>query len=101
MVNKYRGPSIKVAIVDSSVCWYHPDIASNYDFELSTSFVNESPIEGINDTSPIDYYGHGTWCAGCVAATLNGVGVVGIAPNMKIVNVKVLTNEGWGQKTLN
>jgi len=89
-------PSIKVAIVDSGVCWYHPDIAPNYDFELSTSFVNESPIEGINDTSPMDYYGHGTWCAGCVAAALNGVGVVGIAPNVKIVNVKVLTSEGWG-----
>ena len=89
-------PGIKVAILDTGVCWYHPDIAPNYDFELSTSFVNESPIEGIDDSSPMDYYGHGTWCAGCVAAALNGIGVVGVAPNAKIVNVKVLTSEGWG-----
>lgn len=89
-------PSIKVAILDTGVCWYHPDIAPNYDFELSTSFVTESPVEGIDDSSPMDYYGHGTWCAGAVAAALNGVGVVGVAPNVKIVNVKVLTSEGWG-----
>ncbi len=87
---------VKVAILDTGVCWYHPDIAPNYDFELSTSFVNVSTVEGINDTSPMDYYGHGTWCAGCVAAALNGIGVAGVAPNVTIVNVKVLTAEGWG-----
>jgi thermitase len=39
---------------------------------------------------------HGTHCAGTVAAGINDGGVVGVAPNVTIVPVKVLDAEGSG-----
>jgi len=105
---------VKVAILDTGVAYDHPDIAPNYDFELSTYFIDpeieiaflkENPEEAPyiptviseDEYDPaLDYNGHGTWCAGAVAAAWNGWGVIGVAPDVTIVNVKVMIAEGWG-----
>jgi len=44
----------------------------------------------------IDRAGHGTHCAGILAGTDNGRGIVGIAPRAKILAVKVLGDNGSG-----
>src|SRR4051812_13197071 len=43
-----------------------------------------------------DGFGHGTHVAGIIAAALNGRGVVGAAPQAKLMIVKVLANNGAG-----
>src|SRR5262249_54153195 len=37
-----------------------------------------------------------TWCAGCVAAAANGTGMIGVAPESKLLVVKVLGDSGSG-----
>ncbi|MBM3269140.1 MAG: S8 family serine peptidase [Candidatus Sericytochromatia bacterium] len=45
---------------------------------------------------PIDDFGHGTHVAGIIAAAADGRGVVGVAPRVKIMAVKVLGPTGGG-----
>ena len=47
-------------------------------------------------TPPIDDNGHGTHCAGIIAAELNTAAVVGVAPEAKIYALKVLNSAGSG-----
>jgi len=47
----------------------------------------------------MDDNGHGTHCAGIVAAEDNGVGVVGVAPKANLYGVKVLNSEGRGYES--
>lgn len=84
---KTKGKGITVAILDSG-CSIHPDLKDNIDFKLSRSFI---PNEDIYD----QYVGHGTHVAGIVAASLNESGVVGVAPEAKIVTIKVLGKNGY------
>ena len=99
MVNSYAawgatmGWSPLVAIVDTGVDYNHEDlmwydggskVIGGYDF-----------VDDDND--PMDENGHGTHCAGIVAATYsNGVGGIGIAPYANILAVRVLDADGWG-----
>lgn len=83
-----RGKVIKVAVLDTGIDFNHPDLAPNY--KLGTSFV---PTE----SSAMDHNGHGTHCAGTIAAAINGSGVVGVAPAAYLYAVKVLSKSGSGQ----
>ena len=46
---------------------------------------------------PQDGHGHGTHVAGIVAAAANGIGVVGVAPDARLVPFKVLNDQGSGE----
>lgn len=74
-------------VIDSGIDLTHPDL--NVDTALSKSFL-------ARDASPQDQNGHGTHVAGTIAAKLNGVGVVGVAPGAKVVAVRVLDRRGSG-----
>lgn len=84
----------RVAVLDSGIWSGHPDIASNLNLGLSTSFVPTEP-----DIDPIvSGFNHGTHVAGIIAAPINGEGVQGVAPQAEIVAVKVLRSDtGNGQ----
>jgi thermitase len=72
-----------VAIIDTGIDYNHPDLKANY-VPLGYDFVD-------NDNDPLDDYGHGTHCAGIVAATLNNsIGVAGVA------QVKIMAERGLG-----
>ncbi|HXH19350.1 MAG TPA: S8 family serine peptidase [Chitinophagales bacterium] len=78
--------SIKIAILDSGVDTLHPDLAGNllHGFDATGGGSNGYP----STTYAND--GHGTCCAGIVAAmTDNGIGVAGVAPLCKIIPVKI------------
>jgi len=89
VVHKYpnMGTGIYVAVLDTGIDYTHPDLDANY--AGGYDFAN-------NDIDPIDDNGHGTHCAGIVAAIDNDIGVIGVAPEAKIYAVKVLDSQGSG-----
>lgn len=80
--------SILVAVIDTGIDYTHPDLIANY-VPLGFDWVN-------NDTDPMDDQGHGTHCAGIIAASLNnGLGIAGIA-QVHIMAEKGLDANGSG-----
>jgi len=83
-----QGKGIRVAVVDTGIDFNHPDLHANY--VGGTSFVPGA-------ATPMDDHGHGTHCAGTIAAAVNGSDVVGVAPAASLYAVKVLDHTGSGQ----
>jgi subtilisin len=83
-----QGKGIRVAVVDTGIDFNHPDLKPNY--VGGTSFVPGA-------ATPMDDHGHGTHCAGTIAAAIDGTNVVGVAPLASLYAVKVLDQNGSGQ----
>jgi subtilisin family serine protease len=83
----YRGDGAVVAVLDSGVVCQHADIAPNLLLAESTSFVSG---EGVCHNIP-GGFNHGTHVAGIIAAPDNAFGTIGVAPQAKILAVKVLS----------
>lgn len=102
--------SVVVGIIDSGVDYTHPDLSSN----IWTN-PGEIPNDGIDndgngyiddvhgwnfaeDTNdPMDDNGHGTHCAGIIAAAgNNGIGVTGVTWGAQIAALKFLDADGSG-----
>ncbi|MFO1093528.1 MAG: S8 family serine peptidase [Planctomycetaceae bacterium] len=81
------GTGVKVAVIDTGIDYRHPDLDANY--KGGWDFVN-------NDNDPLDDHGHGTHCAGTIAAEANATGVVGVAPHAQLYALKVLDANGSG-----
>ncbi|WP_282013756.1 S8 family serine peptidase [Marinifilum flexuosum] len=75
-------------IIDSGIDMDHPDL--NVDVARSKTFITQGK------TTPDDQHGHGTHVAGTVAALDNSIGVIGVAPNAKVVSCRVLDRRGNG-----
>ncbi|HHW14493.1 MAG TPA: S8 family peptidase, partial [Firmicutes bacterium] len=82
------GAGVKVAVLDTGIDLNHPDLSPNL-------------AAGVNILNPrrpaSDDNGHGTHVAGTIAAALNGLGVVGAAPQARLYPVKVLDRNGSGR----
>lgn len=82
-----QGAGVRVAVLDTGIDAEHPDlseaIAETRDFTASRS-------------GSLDMNGHGTHCAGTIAARQNAVGVVGVAPQCSLLAGKVLGDSGVG-----
>jgi thermitase len=73
---------VKVAVVDTGIDLTHPDLQECYTPIGSWDFAKHDPF-------PDDEVGHGTHCAGIIAATINnGIGIAGIA-QVKIMAIKI------------
>ncbi len=86
-------PSVVVGDIDTGLDYTHPDVASNVDFTNSVSCVGGVP--NTNPTAWMDDNGHGTHTAGTIAAAQNGIGIVGVAPNVKIAGIKAGNANGF------
>ena len=84
---KNKGENISIMVCDTGII-DHEDLKENTDFEKAKSFIN--------DEDYIDHQGHGTCVAGVISAKDSGFGIVGVAPNSKIIPVKALSNKGFG-----
>ncbi|MCI9617828.1 MAG: S8 family serine peptidase [Eubacterium sp.] len=101
--SKTTGSSdVKVGIIDSGIDYTHEELAANM-----WKNPGEIPGDGIdndgngyvddvygwnfynNNNEPTDSFSHGTFCAGIIAADLNHKDVAGIAPNVKLISLKV------------
>jgi len=86
-------PSVVVGDLDTGLDWTHPDLAANVDFAKSVSCEGGIPNQDPN--AWMDHNGHGTHTAGTIAAADNGIGIIGVAPNIKIAGIKTSTDEGY------
>ncbi len=78
---KAQPKPVTVAVVDTGVDLRHPDLKD----ALVPGYNAEKP-----GLPPQDTYGHGTMTAGLVGAVANnGLGIAGVAPNARIMPVKV------------
>ena len=85
----YKGSS-RAFILDTGIATDHPDLRLSKNLQFS-AFRYRS------DNKAIDRHGHGTHVAGIVGAIANnGLGVVGVAPGVELVPVKVLDDSGAG-----
>ena len=84
---KTKGQGVKIAVLDTGCDLDHPDLVGNL-------------IDGMNfidpSKKPWDDNKHGTHVCGIIAAENNEIGMVGVAPNAKIIPVKVLDKNGNG-----
>ena len=106
---------VTVAVIDTGVDWYHPDL------EASAFWLNPKEVRanGKDDDGnhyrddligwnfvegnhlPWDYDGHGTFVTGVIAAKRdNGIGIAGINPSARIMVLKALDAFGRGHASM-
>src|SRR3989440_1881760 len=86
--------AVTVGDIDTGLDYTHPDLAANVDFANSVSCINQ----GMPDQTPAawnDENGHGTHAAGTIAAAHNGIGIVGVAPNVKVAGIRAGNAAGF------
>ncbi len=116
-------PDMVVAVIDTGVDYTHEDLLPNLwrnPKEIANNGIDDDGNGYIDDTigwdfvsndnkpydlsmEPLDILfkggnpGHGTHCAGNVAArNNNGKGVAGVAPNVKIMSLRFISEKGQG-----
>jgi len=72
------GNDIKIAVIDSG-CFEHEDLKNNL-------LEGKNYLTGTTDVT--DNNGHGTHVSGIIAAEMNDIGIIGVAPKAKIVPLK-------------
>jgi subtilisin family serine protease len=85
--------SVLVGDIDTGLDYTHPDLAPNVDDAASANCVSGSPVQG--KVAANDDNGHGTHTAGTIAAAANGIGIVGVAPSVKIAGIKAGNANGF------
>ena len=86
-------PAVVVGDIDTGLDYTHPDLAANVDDAKSVNCVSGAPVPGM--VAANDDNGHGTHTAGTIAAAANGIGIVGVAPNVKIAGIKAGNAAGF------
>jgi len=94
------GLGVTVAVFDSGLDFVHADLNDNILTGLSVNcldHLDQDPpgcVPGGQDDN-----GHGTFVGGIIAAEDNGQHIVGVAPDAKLIAVKVLDEDGSGPFT--
>jgi subtilisin family serine protease len=84
-----QGTGVKVAVLDTGADVDHPDLWQN----IAGGY---NAMRGGKWKPYRDDNGHGTHITGIIAARMNDLGIVGVAPQASIVVVKVLDENGAG-----
>jgi subtilisin family serine protease len=84
-------PDVVVGDIDTGLGFTHPDLAPNYDAADSADCTSGAPAPL---TVGNDQNGHGTHTAGTIAAAVNGIGITGVAPNVRIAGIKASAGTG-------
>lgn len=92
------GSSITVAVLDTGIEFDHPDLSANLfsgrDFvAVTANGTSGSDVDQLGaeiKSGTTDPNGHGTHITGIIAAALNGMGIVGVAPAVKVLPVRII-----------
>ncbi len=105
-------PNVVVAVIDDGVDFSHPDLASRAWINpgeagaKATNGIDDDHNGYVDDVHGWDFCnddatvhdsgqdGHGTHVAGTIAASLDGIGTVGVAPGVRIMGLKFI-DEGF------
>jgi subtilisin len=77
-----------VAVYDTGIDTAHPDLT------VAGGVNCLGPVDQYNDGTISDAFGHGTHVAGTIGAKDDGVGVVGVAPGVRLWSVRVENSLG-------
>jgi subtilisin family serine protease len=86
--------NVTIAVLDEGLTSDHPDLPNTRQIRLNGSnFGDGDP----NDPSPTGNSSHGNGCSGTIAATQNNnLGISGIAPNCKIMPIRIFNSDRSG-----
>jgi len=86
--------NVIVAVLDDGLTSDHPDLPNTRQVRLNGSNFGDGDV---NDPSPAGNANHGNACAGIIGATQNNSeGISGIAPNCKIMPIRINNADGSG-----
>jgi subtilisin family serine protease len=98
-------PRVLVGVMDTGIEARHPDLRGAVSRSLSRNFVTDMPdVDGpcnqekdrsCSDPPLSDPVGHGTWVASAIAARLDGFGISGVAPKVKLVSLRAIQDSGY------
>lgn len=100
--------NVVVAVLDTGIDYTHPEFEGRLIKGPNFAWVPPAPLppgvparppagpfpEPKGPDDPLDDVGHGTHVAGIIAAAADGKGMVGVAPNVTIMAIKVLGKQG-------
>ncbi|MDR1985115.1 MAG: S8 family peptidase [Prevotellaceae bacterium] len=87
---------IIIAVLDQGVTSNHSDLPNSRQVRLNGSNFGNG---NVNDPSPTGNDNHGNSCSGVIAASHNNEGIAGIAPNCKIMPIRIFNSDGSGIST--
>jgi subtilisin family serine protease len=85
---------VVVGVLDSGIDANHPDLATQVEPSLSAGCLSGAPDTSFAAWQPTTS-DHGTHVAGTIGAARNGVGIVGVAPGVRLAAVKVVNDAGF------
>ena len=85
--------NIYAIVVDTGILASHPDLRPRVSTTFSRNFTTRNRARWNDDN------GHGTHVAGIIGAQDNTIGMVGTAPNVNLIAIKVLNRSGSGSNS--
>jgi lantibiotic leader peptide-processing serine protease len=105
-------PRVTVAVADTGLDYTHAELAPKVKAVHDLTVLEDPPLcetlFGVSDQDlaadtggPVDgdFYGHGSWIGGNIAAALDGQGLNGIAPKVGLVSLKIAQWCGFAYDT--
>lgn len=94
----YKGQNVLIGLIDTGVRFDHADLAGRL-WDGGPEYPNHGYDFANNNNNPFDELGHGTHVAGTLCGTGASGSQTGIAPEAKIMVLKVFHNDNTGEET--
>ena len=94
----YTGQGILIALIDTGVRFDHADLTGRL-WDGGPEYPNHGYDFANHNNNPFDELGHGTHVAGTLCGTGASGSRTGIAPDAKIMVLKVFRNDNTGEET--